>query len=434
MEITDKNLKIAKDYNLKLYPIYKMFSWDLLFYYSIFFIFFTQVKGFTASSLMFGNSFYPIFKFIFQIPCLNFIEKFGKRISVILGNILISISIALVIFCTNIIVLIFINLMMSVGYNLKGLCEYDLLHDCIEDSPLKSSIFSKIDGKGSSLHYYFDAISSCFTGFLFVINPYLPILICFSICVISILISLNFKTFEIKNTNLNEKNRKYVSYISFLKDLKFSFKNLLKSSRLKSLLAFSGIFSGVISISITLISSLFTNLNIPEKYYGIILAILTFFSAVSSNKQEYFHKKYKNKLLTYFSITFSLSMLVIGLITYSNLNIHFTIIICFVLISIQYIIKGPYWTFIYKYLNNFTTTEITTKIYSINMLIESILNTLISLLCSWLLGITSTFVTYIILGSILTLVFIFLMDYMKSRVGLKPEDYSKEDINYIDLK
>ena len=80
MELTEKEIKIAKAYNRKLFPIYKMFSWDLLFYYSIIFIFFVQTKGFTASEIMFADAFYPVAKFIFQVPCVNIVDKFGKRI------------------------------------------------------------------------------------------------------------------------------------------------------------------------------------------------------------------------------------------------------------------------------------------------------------------------------------------------------------------
>ena len=38
---TSKDYSEAKKYNRKIYPIYKMFSWDLLFYYSIIFLFLT---------------------------------------------------------------------------------------------------------------------------------------------------------------------------------------------------------------------------------------------------------------------------------------------------------------------------------------------------------------------------------------------------------
>lgn len=425
MELTEKKIKMAKEYNRKLYPIYKMFSWDLLFYYSIIFIFFVQVKGFTASEIMFADAFYPISKFIFQVPCVNLVDKFGKRIGIILGNIFVCSSILCVIFCLNLQMLILINLLMSIGYNFKDLCDSNILNDCIEDEPSKSYIFSKIDGKGASSFYYFDAISACFTGFLFVINPYLPIYICFIICIISTLISFNFKIFETKIIKNNtSKNFEYI------KSLKSSYKSILNSPRLRALITFSGFFYGILSLSTTLMSSLFTELSISEQYYGVIFAILIVFSAISSTKQNYFHKKFKNKLLTYFSMIYSLSFIAIGLVGYANFDIHFTILFVLVMISIQYIIKGPYWTLIKRYLNSFTTPKINTKIYSLDTLAGSTIRTLISLFCSWLLGITSTFVTYAILGCVLTVIFIFLLDYMKTRVGLKPEEYTDIDINF----
>ena len=79
MEQTEEKIIRAKKYNSKIFPIYKMFSWDLLFYYSIIFLFLTQTKGFTASNVLFVDAFYPLFKLLLQIPCVNIVESFGKR-------------------------------------------------------------------------------------------------------------------------------------------------------------------------------------------------------------------------------------------------------------------------------------------------------------------------------------------------------------------
>lgn len=44
MEVTNDAQDIikAQKYNIKLYPIYKAVSWDLLFYYAIYFVFLTR--------------------------------------------------------------------------------------------------------------------------------------------------------------------------------------------------------------------------------------------------------------------------------------------------------------------------------------------------------------------------------------------------------
>lgn len=63
--IEEEKIKRAKEKNRKIFPIYKMFSWDLLFYYSISFLFLSQAKGLSASDIFLGDAFYAIFKIIF---------------------------------------------------------------------------------------------------------------------------------------------------------------------------------------------------------------------------------------------------------------------------------------------------------------------------------------------------------------------------------
>ena len=63
-----------------------MLSWDLLFYYAIIFLFFTQTKGISAADVLLAESFYPIFKMIFLVPATILINSLGKRKSLIIGN------------------------------------------------------------------------------------------------------------------------------------------------------------------------------------------------------------------------------------------------------------------------------------------------------------------------------------------------------------
>ena len=69
----------AKEKNVRLYPTYKMLSWDLLFYYAIIFLFFTQIKNITAADVLLAESFYPLFKVILLIPATILIDRIGKK-------------------------------------------------------------------------------------------------------------------------------------------------------------------------------------------------------------------------------------------------------------------------------------------------------------------------------------------------------------------
>ena len=48
------------------------------------------------------------------------------------------------------------------------------------------------------------------------------------------------------------------------------------------------------------------------------------------------------------------------------------------------------------------------------------------------MGFFSNAMTTLILGLVSTIVMLLLLYYMSSRVGLKPEEYAKEDIYYDD--
>lgn len=120
-----------KKFNRRIFPIYKMFSWDLLFYYSVSFLFLTQVKGFTASDVLLFDAFYTVFKFLSQIPSINIAESIGKRKSLIVSNILVAISILVLILCTDMWHLILSSALMGFGYSLKTLVDSVFLRDQI---------------------------------------------------------------------------------------------------------------------------------------------------------------------------------------------------------------------------------------------------------------------------------------------------------------
>lgn len=385
--ITDKFYK-SKKFNSKLFPIYKMFSWDLLFYYSISFLFLTQTKGFSVSDVLLVDALYRIFKLIFQIPSVNIADMIGIRKSIILGNILVTLSIFILLISQNMLHLIFANAIMSFGYSIKDLCDSILLRNSITNKEHPGTAFTNLDGKGSAFWYFFDSITAISCGFLFVFNNYLPIYLCLGICIISTLIAFNFKVYE--DPYKKEKLEETGNYKTYIKDLRIAFRNIFKSHRLKALFLFSGMFAAILSLRSTVASSLFTEIGVKEEYFGIIFAGLTCISAISSKYQNIFHKTFKNRVLTYFSLIFSGSFIIIGLTSIISQNYTFTLIVILLLYAIQYIIKGPYYTLIKRYLNSFSSSTMSTKIYSVNAIVESLCSGIMCYLASLLLEVTST--------------------------------------------
>lgn len=415
-------------YNMKIFPIYKGLSWDALFYYAIEFLFLTSIKGLTAAQVLFVDAFYPIFKFILEIPSNIIVNKLGKRRSLILGNIFVVGDILFLILANNMYMVIFAWFLSAFGYALKGLTESNLLYDSIPKSEKRGAIFAKIDGKSSSIYYYLDAISGISTGFLFVINGYLPMLLCLIICIISLLLSFNFK--DVDNSQEDEPAP---SIKDILSDLKQATKFIVKSNRLRSLIIFDGFFCAFLAMYSTLRSSILTDIHLPEQYFGLVYAGLQLISGISASNQDKFHNKYKNRTLSVFATRSTISFIIIGLCTMINLNFGLSLMIILLMFALQYTIKGPYYTIAKRYLANFTTSSMRTKISLVADLLYSVIKAILCLICSALLEITTTSYVYVILGCVFTVFFIFLLDYMKGTVGLKPEEYKKEEIEFEEI-
>ena len=83
-----------------------------------------------------------------------------------------------------------------------------------------------------------------------------------------------------------------------------------------------------------------------------------------------------------------------------------------------------------RYLSNFTNPTKLPKIYSINAISRNVFRMIIGFLGSYILSITNTANSLILTGIIFGIVVIALISYMKTRTGLKSEEYKKEDIEF----
>lgn len=301
-----------------------------------------------------------------------------------------------------------------------------MLYDSLEKNEKRGITFSKIDGKATSLYYYIDGISSVISGFLFAINGYLPLIFCLLITIVSVIISINFE--EIDNTKEKVKITKEFT------DLIKSLKNIFASSRLRNLLVFGTVFSGILSVLVTLRSSILSDIGVSSQYFGIIFAILGIISGISAKNQHRLHNKFRNKTLASLTLPVVISCIFLGLWCNMGLNYITTLVVLLGIFIIQYIAKGPFYTLIRQYLNNFTTSSLRNKISSSYNMLESLFRFAISLFASFLLRYTTTANTLTIIGCIATVVIVLMLDNMRTKVGLKPEEYKEKDKKILELK
>ena len=421
---TKEKLIRHKKKNVRLFPLYKMVSWDLLFYYPIIFLFLTQVKGFSAAQVLFSDAFYTLSNTLWQIPVTRLVDRIGKKNALIVGNILYTLSILSMIFMQEYYELLIIQFIYALGYSIKGICEANILYDSLPKGYRRGKIFSKIDGKSTSYFYIFEAIASTTAGFTFVINGYIPMVLCFICCTIATILSFKFR-----HTAIVQNKVEPIKFTEYMVQLKTSFRFFLKSKRIRSLIMFNALLMGTITAIVNLRSSILKEIQVPEQYFGVIFAMLQIIAAISTRNTEKIQDNFRNKTLAWLGIPMVMSCIVIGFIGQDQLS-RSSLILIVVLFAIQYAIKGPYVGLMTRYLNNFTNRSIRPKISALRYLTANLATAILSLICSGLLAITTTANTFIIIGCITTLGIALLLYYMRDKVGLKPEEYSDEDIRY----
>ena len=344
--ISKEQKRIISKRNMKIFPIYKMIGWDFLFFYTIDFLFLTQIKNISVADVILKNTFYALFGIILQIPANIIVEFLGRKNSLIFGNILNCIYVLILMLSRNLYDLIFAELFAATAYAIKNIVETTLLNESIPNSKYKSKIFSRINAKGAAGYYFLNTITKIIAGFLFEINGYLPLIFTTITSVLTVVISMFFiepiTKRKVKNFGENE-----------IKEFYKGFKFVLTSERLKALIISYSLISSILYILSTYNISILEDIGISSITIGIISAISTLLSAYASKKELTFHKKYRNKTITIISLITSISCIISGL---SGLIIPqlklVTIILVMSILSYGFT-NGMYYTIRDKYLGNF---------------------------------------------------------------------------------
>lgn len=414
--------------NMKSFPIYKALSWDLLFYYTINFLFLTQIKNISASDVVLTDSFYALFVMILQIPINIIIAFLGKKKSLVIGNFSLVVYMLIIIFSRNIYDLILANFISAIGFGLKETVASALLKESIPPSKYKNQIFSKLNSKGSTWYYILEMSSKIIAGYLFVINGYLPMICSLIVLIIATIISMGF----IEPSKKTKVNFKKTMEVNEIEDIKSGFKFVLKSERLKALILSAAFICTLLTILENYEVSLLEDIKLSAVVIGYAGAINSLVNAIASKKENEFNKMFKNKSLTILSLILSISAIITGICGITE-NLIGTIIILGAYMIFGFI-NGMYYTIIDRYLMNFANKDIDTQITAVYNLIRNSVRMLFGFLASFILGITTSANALIIVGTIFTIIYILIHIYMKTRLGLKPEQYSKEERIYDEFK
>ena len=412
----------AKRKNARLFPIYKMFSWDLLFFYSTQYLFYTMVKGISAGEILKLDAFFPLFIIVMQLPAAICADFLGRKKSLVIGNIIMVIYILLLILLPGMIGIFIANIVYAFGYSLRGIQATNILYDSTATKG-GEGLYPKINGKGATGYYILDGIASLIAGYLFVINGYIPMIICLIFTIIATIISTRFQDIYINQLEENEVSNKIKEY---KEDFKVSIKNIMTSKRLRALLIFMGIFNAFITITGTYRGNILTDLEVKPEVFSMINAIFTLIGGVSTTFQDKIHKKFRNKTFAFLSLTFVISVIMIGILLLTGKNNILPIIL--ILLSIRNMTMSNYYVLAERYSKNFSTAKTRSRISFATEFTTNIIEATAVFLAGMLLDATNIRFATIFIGLAFLVLFVLGLDYMRTRVGLKQKEYDKKDI------
>ena len=420
MAVTEE-VKVRK-HNLRLYPKYLMLGYDLLFFYGIRVMFLLDVKGITESQILLAATVYALSMIVMQVPATLLASKIGYKNTAIAGNIFNIIWAILMITFDGFAGLALSQFISGVAFALKFVSEPNLLSTSIPQAPTyqRNEIFSRLDKKGFSRYCIFSAISTIISGFLYDINPYIPIFLCL-ICVIAAT-AISFNFYDIQEEESKE------SFKDYIKDLKKGYKFIKKSKRLRALLVMTGAVWGIIVLLDSYQLTLLQDIGATSVQVGFIFAMFELTRGLFSNTALDFNKKFKNRSLTNILLTFAIGFILAGIIAMSQLPFYTKLVIIVVILLIMGAANAIDQILAKKYVNNFASTKILPAIYSSKSICDNIFRTIITLLGSAIVGIYNIDIAMIVMGIFILILTLVLTVYSKDKLGLKPEEYTQKDI------
>ena len=427
MKKGDRTLHRIRKQNAKIFPIYKMFSWDLLFFFFFQFLFYTITKQINTSQILIASSIFLIIKTISKIPAVHISNKVGSAKSIVIGNCFMIFHTLCLIIIPGFAGVILANIMMSLGFAFKELGEDELLFDSVSTKG-GSGLYSRINYKGTALYYFLDGFDSLASGYFFLKDNYLPIYVCLFFLIIATLISLGFRDIHpVEKKKITYRKNLLANARRLRHQRRDYFRIVLSSSRLRSFIIFNLIYYSLFLLAGVYVKNIFLDLGVSEINYAMVFALTSIVSGIVIIFTKQIEKKWKNKTLTIMSLSYVLSCIVLGILSMfcSGMKV---IAIAIILINIMAIDRALWNAIKFRYLMHFTIHKERNPITFVFETIGCFGAALVSILGSILIEYISASKALAYASIVFFVLLVISILYMRDRFGLKPNKYKKEDI------
>lgn len=166
---TKQKMKLRSN---KILALFRVFSWDLVFFYSFSVLFLTQIKGFSEAEIMYTSAVIALVPILFQYPFNLLAKKIGPLASVRLGMFCFLAFTAGILIYDNVVLLYLNYCLYAIGaiFLVPNISVLAIKNLKVEG---KEGEFSRLEGRGAGVYYIINAVASIGLGYLFDVNAYL---------------------------------------------------------------------------------------------------------------------------------------------------------------------------------------------------------------------------------------------------------------------
>ena len=380
--------KKSLETNIKIFPFYRAFSYDVLFLWTISIMYLTW-KGLSYAQTIYLDAVFMISAFITQIPMTKVVKKIGRANSIRLAG-LFSVAFSVILLLSrNFWWFVLANVFYGLSAAIKNIADTEILALSLKRLD-RSNEFSKIEGKGTFWHYFFESIAAISSGYMFeYISPYAPVIATLTCNIILVIFALVLKDpkngdvldeiKELKEAKIKTRKNEVKININANSILKAtdnglmsakvlldnqqennkgkrrkkeaSYKDLLKDKFVISMVIFCFCFYGIMSVYSTLAKVYYQEIGVQPWVFGYIYFVFKMVTAFCSKYQFKFEHKKGVQSLIIFSFLTIMSFGLNGIMASISYSSIISIIIITSMFIIQNAIRAPYRIFVKNYIN-----------------------------------------------------------------------------------
>lgn len=356
--------------NIKLYPTYLAFTWDIFFVWTIIMLFYTNVKGLSYSQAVLLDSILYISAFILSVPLTKLFSKVKPILSMQIAVCCTMIFLIIVIFGNSFYEFVIAEIIFSISMVVVNIKQSIILSDSLH-AVKRDKEFNRIYGSGLGIYYFLDAVGAIFATYIYQFNPYLAFILAFVILIFVQLFSLLLKeptkfqdsNLDLQQTQVKKKSVKPDSY-----------KKILLSGFILSMLVYLFFFRGVVSIDSSMLRIYLQGLTdggvIPVWLFGILYSGYRIANSLSSKYQFKYELKFGVRSIVLFCALAILCLVGTGVVYLINPSSILSIVLILIMSYIFASLRPPNQIFMTKYLQVCLTKKNLERGYNLKNMAE----------------------------------------------------------------